>query len=155
MNWSALINTIIICAISIIIEGISATKTGRRWFEKLKQPKFAPSMKIWYLIGAIYYLIFAIVAYRQFAGGALYSSPSIILLTAIMLINGLSNFILFKYHSVKWFYLIIYPFAVLLFSLIALLWNKADYISMILASIYFTWLFFDLYWAFSLWKLNE
>lgn len=155
MDWSALVKTLILCAISIIIETISATRVSRQWFEKLRQPKFSPSMKAWYFIGAIYYILFSIVGYRQFATGAMFSSTSIILLAIMMVINGVSNFVIFKYHSLKWFYLVIYPFAMLLSSLIVVLWRNSDYISVALSSLYFAWLFFDLYWAYNLWKLNE
>ena len=155
MDWSALAKTLILCTISIIIEAISATKAGRQWFENLKQPKFSPSLKIWYVVGAVYYVLFAIIGYRQFLTGVGFSHTSIILLAAIMVINGLSNFIVFKYHSLKWFYLIIYPFAILLFTLIIILWRNDDYLSAALASLYFVWLFFDFYWAYRLWKLND
>jgi|KBSSwiStaDraftv2_1062776.scaffolds.fasta_scaffold193147_2 tryptophan-rich sensory protein len=155
MDWYAFFKTLMLCTISIIVEAISATKSGRQWFEKLRQPNFSPSLKTWYFVGAVYYVLFAIVGYRQFASGASFSSTTIILLAAMMLINGLSNFIVFKYQSLKWFYLIIYPFAVLLVSLIVLLWQDHDYISVILASLYFVWLLFDLNWAYNLWKLNE
>ena len=155
MDWSALIKTLTLCTISIIIEAVSATKSGRQWFESLQQPRFSPFLKAWYFVGAVYYILFAIVGYRQFTTGATFTSISIILLAAIMVINGMSNFIIFKYHSLKWFYLVLYPFAVLLFSLIVVLWRDKDYISVALSSLYFAWLFFDLYWAYNLWKLNE
>lgn len=154
MYWSALLKAIGVCLISITVEGISATKEGRQWFESLKRPKYSFSFRVWYFVGAIYYILFGMIAYRQFALGKSFSSISIILLVLVMVINGLSNFILFKFRSIKWFYLIIYPFALLLLVLIIVLYS-VDLVSTILASLYFTWLFFDLYYVHSMWKLNE
>jgi tryptophan-rich sensory protein len=154
MYWSALLKAIGVCLISIAIEGISATREGRQWFESLKRPKYSFSFRVWYFVGAVYYILFGIIAYRQFALGKNFSSISIILLVLVMVINGLSNFILFKFRSIKWFYVIIYPFALLLLILIIVLYS-VDMVSTILASLYFTWLFFDLYYVHSMWKLNE
>ena len=154
MLWAAILKTFALCGISIIIEAISATKEGKQWFDGLKRPKFSFSLKVWYFVGAIYYLVFGTVAYRQFARGTTFFSASIVLLTVMMLINGLSNFIAFKYRSLKWFYLIIYPFAVLLLALIITLWKNNDKPSAVLASSYLLWLLYDVYWAYNMWKLN-
>ena len=154
MIWPALIKTIGLCLVSIIIEAISATKEGKRWFESLRRPNYSFSLNIWYVVGAVYYIIFGIVAYRQFSIGKSFSSLSIILLIAVMVLNGLGNFIIFKYRSIKWFYLVIYPFALILLALIIILW-KDDKISASLASLYFLWLFYDLYYGYNMWKLNN
>ena len=154
MDFTALLKAIGLCLISIVIEALSATKEGKQWFEDLKRPKYSFSLRVWYVVGAFYYIIFGIVAYRQFAIGMRIYSTSIILLSLVMLINGLSNFIIFKYRSLKWFYLIIYPFALLLLALIIVL-ASADIISAALVLLYFLWLFFDLYYAYNMWKLND
>lgn len=153
MEWSALLKTIALCLISIFIEALSATRNGRLWFEQLKRPKYSFSLRIWYFVGAIYYIIFGLIAYRQFSASSNIFSVPIILLVLVMFINGISNFIIFKYHSVKWFYLIIYPFSLLLLTLIIVL-TPTDKFSAILASIYFLWLIYDLYYGYNLWKLN-
>ena len=153
MDWIALLKTIGLCLVSIVIEALSATKKGKSWFEQLKRPKYSFSLRIWYFVGAAYYIIFGIIAYRQFSSNLNIFSTSIILLTLVMILNGLGNFIIFKYRSLKWFYFIIYPFSLLLLVLIIVM-ATTDKISAILASIYFLWLFYDLYYGYSLWKLN-
>ena len=93
MDWTALLKTIGLCLVSILIEGISATKEGRLWFDKLKRPKYSFSLRIWYFVGAAYYIIFGIIAYRQFSRGIDFVSAPIILLALVMVLNGLGNFI--------------------------------------------------------------
>lgn len=154
MDLSALIKAIAVCLISITIEAVSATKEGKQWFESLKRPKYSFSFRVWYIVGAAYYILFGIITYRQFAMGKTFFSLPIVLLLLVMLINGLSNFVVFKFRSIKWFYLIIYPFAFLLLTLIIVLY-PIDMISTVLAFLYFIWLFFDLYYGYNMWKLNE
>jgi len=154
MDSHALIKTLAICIISIIIEAVAATTSGKKWFASLKQPRYSPSLKTWYIVGGAYYIIFAIIGYRQFLLGASFHSPSLLLLVLIMLINGSSNFLLFKFHSLKWFYFILYPFAIFLIALIIILFRN-DILSSIFAFGYFVWLMYDLYYCYYLWKLNS
>lgn len=153
MDWMALIKTIALCLVSIIIEALAATKKGRTWFQQLKRPKYSFSLQVWYFVGAIYYVIFGIIAYRQFLNNSNIISASIILLGLVMILNGLSNFIIFKYRSLKWFYLVVYPFGLILLTLIIVL-LLTDKISALLASLYFLWLIYDLYYGYNMWKLN-
>ena len=153
MEWISLLKAIALCLVSIFIEALSATKTGRLWFEQLKRPKYSFPMRIWYIVGAVYYIIFGIITYRQFSASSNIFSVPIVLLVLVMLINGISNFIIFKYHSIKWFYFIVYPFGLLLLALIIVL-APADKLSAALAFIYFLWLIYDLYYGYNLWKLN-
>jgi len=153
MIWPALLKTIGICLVSVVIEAISATKDGIEWFGGLKRPKFSFPMKVWYLVGAIYYILFGIATYRQFTFSKPFLSLPVILLIFIMIVNGLSNFILFKYRSLKWFYLIIYPFFLILLALVIVLW-KEDKLSAGLVSLYLLWLFYDLYFGYNIWKMN-
>lgn len=154
MDWPALYKTLGLCLVSILIEATSYTKSGKKWFEQLRQPRYSISLKVWYFVGAVYYLLFGIVGYRQFSYHGTFISASIILLAFVMLLNGLGNFIIFKYRSVKWFYLVIYPFGLILLTLIVVLLRQ-DLISAVLASLYFLWLIYDLYYGYRLWKLNE
>jgi len=154
MIWIAFMKAMGICLVSLIIEAISATKEGVKWFGNLKRPKYSFPMKIWYVVGAIYYIIFGIATYRQFAIGKSFFSAPILLLTFVMIINGLSNFVLFKHRSLKWFYWIIYPFILILLTLIILLW-KDDKMSASLIFLYFLWLFYDLYYGYNIWILNK
>lgn len=154
MDWIALLKTVGLCLISIIIEAVSATKDGKKWFENLRQPKYSFSFSFWYIIGGLYYIICGIIAYRQFHSSTDIFTLPIILLTLIMVINGLSNFILFKFRSLKMFYLVLYPFIALFIGLIILL-IQTDKISAGLASIYLAWLAYDLYYFLNLWRLNK
>ena len=154
MDWIALFKTIGLCLISILIEGASATKAGKTWFENLKQPQVSLPFSVWYLVGGLYYIICGVIAYRTFhASDNVFSLP-IILLTLMMLLNGFTNFILFKLQSLKLFYWVLYPFTLLFMSLMVVLLPR-DKISFWLAGVYLLWLCYDLYYFRTLWKTNE
>lgn len=154
MDWIALFKTLGLCGISIVIEIISASKDGKKWFESLKQPKVSFPFSFWYIVGGIYYLLCGIIAYRQSHTSTEIFTPAIILLALIMVANGLSNFILFKYRSLKMFYFVLYPFTALFIGLIIALLGT-DLLSVGLASIYLVWLIYDVYYFRNLWRLNE
>ena len=154
MDWIALLKTIGLCLISIVIEGASATKDGKTWFENLNQPQYSFPFSVWYLVGGLYYLICGVIAYRIFHASSTIFSLPIILLALMMLVNGLTNFVLFKLKSLKLFYWSLYLFIFLLIRIMVTLFT-ADNISFWLASPYLLWLGYDLYYFRTLWKLNE
>lgn len=154
MDWSALFKTIALCLISIIIEAVSATKAGKQWFETLKQPIISFPFSVWYLISGLYYIICGVIAYRILHVSATVFSLPIIFLTLIMVMNGLTNFILFKRQSLKLFYWALYPFLLLFVGLMVILFPD-DQLSFWLASLYLLWLCYDLYYFRALWKANE
>src|SRR5882672_6522596 len=102
MDWTALLKTLGLCSISVIIEAISATKDGKKWFESLKQPRFALPFPVWYFIGGLYYIICGTIAYRLFQSQeSPHFSLTLLLLVLMMLANALPNFFLFKQKSLK------------------------------------------------------
>ncbi len=149
-----MLKTIGICFVSIIIEAVSATNGEKKWFESLRQPKYSFPFSFWYIVGGIYYVICGIIGYRQFHSATDVSIISVILLTLIMIVNGLTNFILFKFRSLKVFYIVLYPFIALFIILIAVL-AKIDRLAVVLAGIYLIWLVYDLYYFLNLWRLNK
>ncbi len=154
MDWLALFKTIGLCLISIVIEAVSVTKDGKTWFENLRQPKSAFPFSFWYVVGGLYYLICGVIAYRQFHFFSELLSIRIVLLSLIMITNGLTNFILFRFRSLKMFYWVLFPFTMLFAALIFSLF-PADLISVALASAYLLWLFYDIYYFKSLAEVNR
>ena len=154
MDWIALLKTVALGLISIVIEGASATKDGKTWFENLKQPRYSFPFSVWYLVGGLYYLICGVIAYRIFHTSSTVFSLPIVLLALMMLVNGLTNFVLFKLKSPRMFYWSLYPFLLLLIGLMVIRFPD-DKISFWLASLYLLWLCYDLYYFRTLWKINE
>ena len=154
MDWIALGKSLGLCLIAVVIEAVSATAEGRRWFESLNQPKRSLPFALWYWVGGIYYLICGTIAYRQFHDSVSAITLPIILLALLMVCNGLSNFLLFKARSLPLFHMALYPFGILLVTLIISLYTD-DRLSAALGSVYLIWLFYDVYYFASLQRLNK
>ena len=154
MDKIILLKTFILCLISIIIEILSYSKEGKIWFEKLRQPKYSFPFSIWFVVGGFYYIICGVIAYRLFHTSVAIFTLPIILLSLMMIINGLANFILFKYRSLKWFSWVALPFTSLLILLIITLF-PTDKISSGLACVYLLWMGYDFYFFIELGKINK
>ena len=155
MNWTALTETIGLCLISVVIEAVSVTKTGKEWFESLKQPRLALPFPVWYLIGGFYYIMCGIIAYRLFLdqeSGHFCLTLSLLIL--MMLGNALPNIYLFRQHSLRRFYLSGIPFTIILTALYIRLLQVDTFSSWILFP-YFLWLIYDFYYFRNLMKLNN
>ena len=154
MDWTALLKTLGLCLISVIIEAVSATKDGKKWFESLKQPRFALLFPVWYFIGGLYYLICGTIAYRLFQNGeSSHFSLTLLLLILMMLGNALPNFFLFKQKSIRRFYLSGIPFSITLAALyIQLL--RVDIFSFWVLFPYIIWLLYDIYYFHNRVRLN-
>jgi tryptophan-rich sensory protein len=153
LDWIALFKTVGLCLISIVIEAMSVTKDGKNWFENLRQPKFSFPFSFWYVVGSLYYIICGVIAYRQFHFSSEWFSIPVGLLIVIMITNGLTNFILFKFRSLKMFYRVLLPFTALFVGLIVSLYND-DMISAGLAAVYLVWLSYDVYYFKKMHELN-
>ena len=155
MNWTALLETIGLCLVSVIIEAISATNDGKKWFESLKQPRFALPFPIWYFIGGLYYIICGTIAYRLFQNrDSGHFSLTLFLLVLMMFSNALPNFFLFKQKSIRRFYLSGIPFSITLTALYLQL-LRVDLLSSWVLFPYFVWLIYDIYYFHNLLKLNR
>lgn len=154
MNYTALFQAIGLCLISVLIETAGTTKSGRIWFENLKMPRFSLSFKVWYFVGGLYYIICGIIAYRIFAGSGTEFWPQITALSLMMLMNGAGNFLLFRLRSLKWFYLSLFPFTIVLLALYILLLQTDIFSSWVLMP-YIIWLIYDFYYLHALWNLNR
>jgi translocator protein len=155
MNWTAIYMALGLCTLSIIFEVFGVSKQGKIWFENLRQPKYSFPFWIWYFIGGLYYLICGIVAYRIF----LFKDEStfalaLILLIALMFINGLTNYILFKLRSLGAFYFAIFPFSIITISLFIVLLRLDELAAWVLFP-YVLWLLYDVYYFHFLWKMNK
>lgn len=155
MNYSILLQTILYCSIFILIEALSVSKTGKDWFQSLRQPRYALPFTVWYFVGGLYYIICGIIIYRLFQNKE--SSDfylTLFLLTLMMLGNALPNLFLFKQKSLKKFYLSGIPFSIILAALYFQL-LRTDILSSWVLLPYFIWLCYDFYYFRNLMKLNK
>jgi translocator protein len=155
MDYYALGIAVGICLLSVVFEALGTSKAGKKWFEDLRQPKLSFPFWVWYIIGGLYYVICGIVAYRVYLRKEHPNfQQALTLLILMMFINGFTNFILFKWRSIRAFYFSIYPFSIITIWLFIVL-LKVDAISAWVLFPYIVWLLYDIYYFHFLWKLNN
>jgi translocator protein len=130
--------------------------SGLEWYEQLKKPGFVVPLGIFYLVGALYYVLFAIVLYRVLSrvGEARGRAISLGLALGVMLLNELWNYAFFGLRSTLAGFLGMAVFVALLTALVAVL-LRYERFSAVLVVPYYLWvLLYDLAWTYELWRLN-
>jgi tryptophan-rich sensory protein len=130
--------------------------SGLEWYEGLEKPGFVVPLGIFYLVGALYYVLFAIVLYRVLSrvGDARGRALSLGLALGVMLLNELWNYAFFGLRSTLAGFLGMAVFVALLTVLVAVL-LRYERFSAVLVVPYYLWvLLYDLAWTYELWRLN-
>jgi tryptophan-rich sensory protein len=91
-NIQSLIFTVGCCLLSLIISGSSANKNGREWFAGLKHPDNSFIENAMPIIGLVFYGSFGYVLYNLCVSGDIIA---IALVTAVILLNGITAFLLY------------------------------------------------------------
>ena len=129
--------------------------SGLEWYERLKKPGVLVPLGIFYLLGALYYVLFAVVLYRVLSrvGDARERAISLGLALGVMLLNELWNYAFFGLRSTLAGFLGIAVFLALLTALVAVLLRYERFSAMLLVP-YYLWVLYDLAWNYELWRLN-
>ena len=129
--------------------------SGLEWYAGLAKPRFLVPLRVFYLVGSLYYVLVAVVIYRVLAriedprGRAV----SFGLTVSVLLLNELWNYGFFGLRSTLAGFLGILGFLALLTALIAAL-RRYERFSAVLLVPYYLWVLYDLAWTYGLWRLN-
>ena len=125
------------------------------WYGALDKPWFLVPLWVFYIVGAVYYALFATVLYRilVYVEDRGVKAASLALTTSVLFLNELWNYGFFGLQSTLVGFLGI---AVFLASLTALLLalRKHERFSAGLVAAYWVWVLYDLAWTFALWRMN-
>ena len=129
--------------------------SGLEWFAGLAKPRFLVPLRVFYLVGALYYVLAAVVLYRALAriDDSRGRAMSFGLTVGALLLNELWNYGFFGLRSTLAGFLGIVVFLALLTVLIAALLRYEKFSAGLLVP-YYVWVLYDLAWTYQLWKLN-
>jgi benzodiazapine receptor len=129
--------------------------SGLEWFAGLAKPRFLVPLRVFYLVGALYYVLAAVVLYRALAriDDSRGRAMSFGLTVGALLLNELWNYGFFGLRSTLAGFLGIVVFLALLTALIAALLRYEKFSAGLLVP-YYVWVLYDLAWTYQLWKLN-
>src|ERR1043165_9271628 len=90
--------SLLICGTAAVLEGACAGKNIKAFFAELRFPRYSAPLWVWTIIGGVYYVIFGFVGYRLLLiefGSTLWSFTFGLILF-MMIVNGLTNYIIFR-----------------------------------------------------------
>lgn len=152
----AVLITLAICAVSAILEGVMAGGNVKPYFAGLQQPRHAVSLKAWYAIGGLYYIVCGVVLYRMLRHPEDRDIRTIAfaLIVVMMSANAIWNYIFFRARNLFISFLAFGPYIVVTLSLIVTL-SRFDQISAALIFLYLLYLVYAITWSYKLWNLNR
>lgn len=146
---------IAICVLFALFGGALVGQSLGTWYATLEKPWFLVPLWVFYIVGFVYYVLFATVLYRILThvddrrGRVLV----LILTISVLFLNELWNYGFFGLESTLAGFLGIIVFLVRLTALVIAL-RKYERFSAGLATVYWIWVLYDLAWTYQLWRLN-
>src|SRR3712207_2617401 len=100
---SAILISIGVCAVAAALEGICAGKNVKAFFASLRFPPYSAPLWAWSIIGGLYYIIFCFVIYRllRLGGDSALRRAALALIVFMMLINALTNYVIFRARNLR------------------------------------------------------
>ena len=152
----AVLLSIGICALAAALEGACAGRNVKSFFSTHKFPPYSAPLWIWSIIGGVYYIIFCFVLYRllRLTTDSSLKNVALMLIIFMMIVNALSNYVIFRAQNLWLSYLIgnVFPImdVVLLLCLIRLDTVAArSLVPYLIYRVYAVW------WGHALWKANS
>jgi benzodiazapine receptor len=156
LRMGPLLVAIAICVLFTLFGNALIGESLGTWYDTLDKPWFLIPLWAFYIVGAVYYLLFATVLYRILVHvddreGRV---TALALAVSVLLLNELWNYVFFGLESTLAGFLGIVVFLVPLTALVAAL-RKYERLSAGLVVVYWIWVLYDLAWTFALWRLNS
>lgn len=151
----AILVSIGICIIAAAFEGACAGKNVKSFFAELKFPRFAAPFWLWTIIGGVYYLVFWFVLYRllRLENDSLPKMAALILIVFMMLVNGLTNYVIFRAKNLWLSFVIGALFPVMDIALLIFL-AQLDTVAALSLIPYLIYRVYGVWWGYALWKVN-
>jgi tryptophan-rich sensory protein len=150
------LQAVLICAAAAAIKATLAGRRVRARFAELRLPPGSPSLTLWFVIGALYYVIAFILLYRLLAFGM--PSPAhraaLILLLALLLMNAAWGFLFFRRKDLRASAIAFLPYGLVAVAL-ALVLADIDRASLVFLAPYLAYLGYAAWWSYRLWVLNR
>jgi translocator protein len=151
----ALLVSVTTCVLFALFGAALVGESLGSWYGALDKPWFLVPLWVFYIVGAVYYVLFATVLYRilvyvEDRGG---KASSLTLTICVLFLNELWNYGFFGLQSTLVGFLGIAVFLAPL-TMLFLALRKHERFSAGLIAAYWVWVLYDLAWTFALWRLN-
>ena len=144
-----------ICGLAAALEGVCAGNNVKSFFATLRFPRHSAPLWVWTIIGGGYYLIFFFLIYRLFRLTD-YSTRWYVtlgLIVFMMIVNGLTNYVIFRARNLRLSFIIGAIFPVLDITLL-LLMTSLDQTAALAMVPYLLYRVYAVFWGYSVWQAN-
>jgi benzodiazapine receptor len=150
-----LLMAIAICVLFALFGNALIGESLSNWYAELDKPWFLVPLRVFYIVGTVYYVLFATVLYRilvhvEDRRGRV---TALALTVSVLFLNELWNYLFFGLESTLAGFLGIVVFLVPLSALVVAL-RKYERFSAGLVAVYWMWVLYDLAWTYQVWRLN-
>ncbi len=151
-----LLVAIAICVLFALFGGVLVGESLGTWYAALEKPWFLVPLWVFYIVGIVYYVLFATVLYRILVhvDNPRGRATSLALTTSVLFLNELWNYGFFGLESTLIGFLGIVMFLVPVTALLLTL-RRYERFSAGLVALYWIWVLYDLACFFALWRLNS
>jgi translocator protein len=151
-----LLVAIAICVLFALFGTALIGESLGNWYDALDKPWFLIPLWVFYIVGAVYYVLFATVLYRILVhvDDRRGRATSLALTIGVLFLNELWNYGFFGLESTLVGFLGMAVFLVPVTALLLTL-RKYERFSAGLVAVYWIWVLYDLAWTFALWRLNS
>jgi tryptophan-rich sensory protein len=134
-------------------EALLMGRQGPAFLKSLKQPRWAPKMWVWPLIGLAYYAACFLGMYRMLKLRPPYWQLAVALILTVLAANAAWNHVFFRRHDLRLSFWYGIPYALLVAGLLLLL-AIVDAWSAIAFGAYGAYLPYASWFSYQTWKLN-
>jgi benzodiazapine receptor len=151
-----LLVAIAICVLFALFGNALIGESLSNWYAELDKPWFLVPLWVFYIVGAVYYVLFATVLYRILVhvDDRRGRVRALALTVSVLFLNELWNYLFIGLESTLAGFLGIVVFLVPLSALVVAL-RKHEQFSAGLVAVYWIWVLYDLAWTYQLWRLNS
>lgn len=152
----AALASLVICGMAAALEGVCAGKNVRSFFATLRFPRYSAPLWAWTIIGGGYYILFFFIVYRLFrlsSNRALWYF-ALGLVVFMMIVNGLSNFVIFRARNLYLSFIIGAVFPIMDVTLFVLL-MMLDQTAALAMIPYLVYRVYAVFWGYALWRANQ
>jgi tryptophan-rich sensory protein len=152
----AILISLAVCVVAAALEGVCAGKNVKQFFAKLRFPPYSAPLWVWTIIGGLYYIVFCFVLYRllRLDTDSALKTVAITLILFMMILNALTNYIIFRAQNLRLSFIVGALFPVLDITLFICL-LQLDNVAALSLIPYLIYRIYGLWWGYALWKINE
>ena len=151
----ALLTAIIGCVTAAILEGLCAGGNVKTFYRTLHFPRYSAPLWVWSIIGGLYYLVCCFVIYRllRLSSASGVKTSALALIVFMMLVNALTNYVIFRAQNLWVSFLIgsVFPVLDITLFVLVLFLDAAAALSLVPYLIYRV---YAVWWGYALWKIN-